>query len=182
MKEQGDRGLLGPEKVSEGESYLKVAIAFDRKEVSPQQALKKGGKRRNTPTSISSYSLISCWCLPLANRKPVGRGSLLMSSLKVNTLRHRAWWRTRGGEGEEETYLSSTQPKQVKQGIYWFLQSQAVRLEARAQMKSSVSGFSSIHRFHIQAVSPIRLQNGSRMHSLFHSNVVESIKGFIGSH
>lgn len=48
-------------------------------------------------------------------------------------------------------------------------------------MRSSLSGFSCIHRLHIQAGSPIMLQKGFRTYSLFHSSTVGSIKGFTGS-
>lgn len=80
MKEQGDRGLLEPEKVSEGESYLKVIVAFDRKKLALSKLARREASGIHTLTSISSDSPISCWYLPLAkpNREPEGKGSLLM--------------------------------------------------------------------------------------------------------
>lgn len=84
---------LESERVGEGDIYLKTAVAFVRKEVSPQQPHKKGGKGINTLTlflALSSPAGASCWPIPTGNQR--ARGSLW----KVSILEHRAWQRNKG--------------------------------------------------------------------------------------
>lgn len=67
LKEQGDGGLMEPERVGEGDCQLKVAVAFGGKEVSPQQPHKEV-RQGNTYPNLILFLLSDLLLVP-----PVGQ-------------------------------------------------------------------------------------------------------------